>query len=228
METNNGQTDGGEAPAQECGQTPSADGATSETAESVNVKQETSKNEADSTIAEDPVNLKREPSNDITEDASTVLSREQVEQSSSTPQQNHVRTITLTSEYRQQENAVNSITQQPEQKFTEPAASQQSSAMYLEEQPSSNQPGVYYQEQQSYSQQNEEPAHYARDLTNENKPNKLLESAAAAAGVPTNDYMITMEEEVHGDPGSSASYLGSRLATMQVMNSILFVVLKFL
>ena len=222
MEANNGQTGGGGAPAQECRQTlPSAENpTTSETVEPVSVKQEPDKNEADSTIADDPVNLKREPNDSTANEASIAEpAREQVEQSSSMPQQHQVRTITLNSEYRQQENAPNSISQQSDQKFTDHAATHQSTAMYVEEQSSSNQPAVYYQEQQDYTQESAESAHYARDVSNENKPNKLLESAAAEAGVPTNDYMITMEEDVHGDPGSSASYLGSRLATMQVIHS---------
>lgn len=217
MEGNTEQGDGGEAPPQRPEiAVPTQNGIKSETEQPVgDSSAEMTKKEADSTASESPVTLKREENNGAAESSSvTDSAQEQGPQTSPMPQQHHVRTITLTSEYRQQESSNGTLHQQ-EQKFTEVAGS---SSMYVEEQHGGNQNAVYYQEQQNYSQANDVSTHYNRDVHSEsNKPNKLLESAAAEAGVPTNDYMITMEDDPNGDPGSSASFLGSRLASMQVL-----------
>ncbi len=132
--------------------------------------------------------------------------------------QHHVRTITLTSDYRQQEQmAENSastvvIYAQPE----EPTADHQDAAATA---------GSYvYQQQQNYPEESEGTVRYRTEpSTSSTGKLELLDAAAAAAGVPTGHYTIMMvgDEEDPAEQGSSTAYLGSRLATFQVFQIII-------
>lgn len=221
MEEDSGQRDAGEAAPQQCEPPPDEPVQSGTSSDVAGEPEASSVKEADSTNSpEDPVNLKTEAPHQTGEGTPPVDSnREQTAGEQQPMPQHHVRTITLTPQYRQQESSGGALHEE-EHKYSDVAGSQQSSATYVDEQAGASQAQVYYQDQASYAQGDEASSHYGRDVNSETKPSvpavKMLESAAAAAGVPTSDYMISMEDDAHGDPGSSASFLGSRLATMQV------------
>lgn len=128
--------------------------------------------------------------------------------------QHHVRTITLTSDYRQQEqqmaeNSAPTVVIYAQQE--EPPADQDTAGSYV------------YQQQQNYAEESEGSVRYRTEPSTSTGKLELLDAAAAAAGVPTGHYTIMMvgDEEDPADQGSSTAYLGSRLATFQVLFSII-------
>jgi len=132
--------------------------------------------------------------------------------------QHHVRTITLTSDYRQQEQMAEN--------------SAQTVVIYAQqEEPPADTAGSYvYQQQPNYTEESEGSVRYRTEPSTSTGKLELLDAAAAAAGVPTGHYTIMMvgDEEDPTDQGSSTAYLGSRLATFQVLFSIIRISTRYL
>lgn len=187
--------------------------------------------EPDSTVNENPVNLKVSGNaNPAAEEGESPAHAGQVQQRSSpasTPLQHHVRTITLTSDYRQHEQETLGAGAHEQQVATE--NSMPTSTMYVEEAASGGEdpPAAsnYYhhhqheQSQQHYAEENAVAYRFGRDIVNGTGKTgiaavELLDAAAAAAGVPGH-YMMEGDDE-HGNQTSPSCYMSSRLAIFQV------------
>ncbi|XP_057371509.1 box A-binding factor-like isoform X2 [Daphnia carinata] len=202
--------------------------------------------EPDSTATENPVNLKiesgdtpqvieeqqqptadHEPEASGSSEAIQPSDPEQRQRSSPPPLTQHVRTITLTSDYRQhqQDNALETTVNEEHQMGVSESGNPGNASLYVEEsvvegnhQEASE--GSYYQ-QHHYTEENgagqsvryREMADGPHDKQSGEpvQHTELLDAAATAAGVPT-DYLMMEGEE---DDRTSA-YLGSRLATFQM------------
>lgn len=203
--------------------------------------------EPDSTVAENPVNLKMEPGDihQVAEEQQQPTANSETEvsgspapiqssdleshqRSSPPPLTQHVRTITLTSDYHQQrqENTVEA-TANEELGVPESSNNAGNTSIYVEEGVVEGNhqdvtEGSYYH-QHHYTEQNGtgQSGRYREMLDSHNKQSdepvqhsELLDAAAAAAGVPTSYIMMEGEEDDQGD--RSSAYIGSRLATFQV------------
>lgn len=166
-------------------------------------------NEPDSTVAEDPVNLKMDGGN---EEAPTPANQPE-EIRNSPPPLHHVRTITLTSDYRQQEQENLEAAQLTNQEMS----ANNTTTLYVEEAAvDGQQEGVYYQPHH-YTDENGTTVRYREIVSHKANGHQmeLIDAAAAAAGVPTGPYILMEGEEDDQDDRTSA-FLGSRLATFQV------------
>ena len=181
--------------------------------------------EPDSTGIENPVNLKvdgdgEEPTN--SDSAPTAQPEQQRVRSSPPPLLQHVRTITLTSDYRHQEHqnlesaTIQLSSQEQQQHVQQQMGSSENGTLYVEEAADGHQvDGSYYQ--QHYTDENGTPVRYREIVTGHKSgvsQEELLDAAAQAAGVPT--YNILMEGEEDEQDDRTSAYLGSRLATFQV------------
>lgn len=196
-------------------------------------------NEPDSTVTENSANSKLEESEEKLQETATnptpsaPESQPEQESTNSTtspaPLLHHVRTITSTSNYHHQEaeNSEATTATSTGQQFTNQEnqmvenVNNSSTALYVEGTPLEEQPqeGAYYQDQHHYTDDNGVPVRY-RDIP-PHKSNvqqvELIDAAAQAAGVPTS-YIIMQGDEDDQDDRTSA-FLGSRLATFQVIYS---------
>lgn len=202
--------------------------------------------EPDSTVIENPVKLKVEDAGGAAEeqqqeeptrnpDGSPPAPAEATEQerqprSSPPPLTQHVRTITLTPDYRQlqqsqENNHQETAMSEGQQLANEGNAANNSTNIYVEEegavvdanQQEATDNGSYYHH---YAEENGagQSVRY-REMADDHKTGsvqhttELLDAAAAEAGVPTGYIMMEGEED---DQDDRTSYLGSRLATFQV------------
>ena len=205
--------------------------------------------EPDSTVAEIPVNLKvedpagndnngavveeqQQTSNESHEPAAQPTEQER-QRSSPPPLTQHVRTITLTPDYRQlqqhqgnnQETAMNEEHQMAEGNN---GAATNNATLYVEEgavdgnnQQETTDNNSYYHHH--YTEENgaaQSSVRY-REVGDDHKQTsgsvqhtELLDAAAAEAGVPTGYIMMEGEEDDQDD--RTSAYIGSRLATFQV------------
>lgn len=196
-------------------------------------KTESTVPEPDSTVTENPVNLKVEGNGEQQEvvNESPPAQQQQQQQpeqrqqrSSPPPLLQHVRTITLTSDYRQHEQNLEAAAQlstQPGHQMGSTENNATGTTLYVEEGAGvgdvQSTDGSYYQQQHHYTDENGTPVRY-REIVTAQKSGvsqvELLDAAAAAAGVPTGHYIMMEGEEDEQD--DRTSYLGSRLATFQV------------
>ncbi|XP_032779626.2 box A-binding factor isoform X2 [Daphnia magna] len=204
--------------------------------------------EPDSTATENPVNLKIESSGSpqVTEEQQPTADHEpevggssaapsdpeQHQRSSPPPLTQHVRTITLTSDYRQQhqDSALEGTVNEEHQLGVSESGNGNAgnTSLYVEEsvvegnhQGASE--GSYYH-QHHYTEENGAgqsvryremvDGHHNKQSGGPVQHSELLDAAAAAAGVPTG--YIMMEGEEDDQDGRTSAYLGSRLATFQM------------
>lgn len=126
----------------------------------------------------------------------------------SSQQPHHVRTITLTSEYRQQE-----------QQQTESSAASAVSVIYSQHEEQQSDNAEYYHQNQQHFAGGEEAAERYRGEVSSTTKMELLDVATSAAQVPNGPYTIIMEgdEEEQAEQGlPTSNYGSSRLATFQV------------
>lgn len=212
--------------------------------------------EPDSTVAEIPVNLKVEEAagnNGAVEEQEQTNNQDGMNNSSPPPTQpiaaeqerqirsspppltQHVRTITLTPDYRQlqqhqennQETAMNE-----EHQMADGNSAANNATLYVEEgavdgsQHQETTDNNSYYQHQHYTEENataQSSVRY-REVGDDHKQTggsvqhtELLDAAAAEAGVPTGYIMMEGEEDDQDD--RTSAYIGSRLATFQVYNS---------
>ena len=193
--------------------------------------------EVDSTVNEIPVNLKIAGHSDDQhqqEPAKENPESEEVSKNSSPPPLHHVRTITSVSDYRQQE--------QENEETVASSSDNHRSTSNEEQHMAANQnanPSMYQVEEgsaaiESHSNHDQQSTnnHYGYQTHHYGDENEsryrsmestsvkssgiqqeeLLDAAAAAAGVPTDNYIMISGEE----DDRTSIYLGSRLASFQV------------
>ncbi|XP_046446838.1 box A-binding factor-like isoform X3 [Daphnia pulex] len=198
--------------------------------------------EPDSTVIENPVNLKVEDAamNGAAEEEQQVeptrnpdgsppapaetTEQERQPRSSPPPLTQHVRTITLTPDYRQLHQSQENNQQETAMSEGQQLANEGNTAnIYVEEgavdpaQQEATDNGSYYHH---YAEENGagQSVRY-REMADDHKTGsvqhttELLDAAAAEAGVPTGYIMMEGEED---DQDDRTSYLGSRLATFQM------------
>ena len=173
-------------------------------------------------IQSDPVNLKLGEEENLQNPSKQQ--DEQDNQAPTPPLQQHVRTITLTSDYRHQESHDHQSQSQEEQSQSQ--SQSQSEAQCVVATTDAQSETLYNEEEQQTQETTYYQHQYVDDIGRYREvvigksgvpQMELLDVAATAAGVPLGHYiMMDGEEEDQGGQSSSSAFMGSRLATFQV------------
>lgn len=174
-------------------------------------------NEPDSTVTDNPVNLKMDNEEQVAPSSSQA---EEIK--NSPPPLHHVRTITLTSDYRHQEQE---NLESAQQLTNQEMVNENPTTLYVEEAAVDGQQDGNYYQSHHYTDENGTTVRYREIITHKNgvQQLELIDAAAVAAGVPTGHYIMMEGEEDDQDDRASA-FLGSRLATFQVYSNMIFLI----
>lgn len=169
----------------------------------------------------DPVNLTlKEASENSSTGHNSPKQSNQQQHPTTPPLQQHVRTITLTSDYQRLHEPLDQHNHPSQQQVVENVSVAADSSMYTEEEQQTcnsqqTQDTTYYQSHQYV----DDLGRYREVVVGKSgvPQMELLDAAAVAAGVPMGHYVMMEEEEDQNGQGSSSAFLGSRLATFQVI-----------